>query len=89
MKYDQQRDYTILALKYRKQVQVGFMDKENVHFQRQCQQKSLFSKTMAQKKRFFYQGQMENEWNWIWGCDDVVWSNIDKEIIQHEDDGTK
>ena len=89
MKYDQQRDYTILALEYRKQVQLCFMDKENVHFQRQCQQKSLFSKTMAQKKRFFYQGQMENEWNWIWGCDDVVWSNIDKEIIQHEDDGAK
>ena len=61
MKYDQQRDYTILALEYRKQVQLCFMDKENVHFQRQCQQKSLFSKTMAQKKRFFYQGQMENE----------------------------
>ena len=89
MKYDQQRDYTILALEYRKQVQLCFMDKENVHFQRQCQQRSLFSKTMAQKKRFFYQGQMENEWNWIWGCDDVVWSNIDKEIIQHGDDGTK
>ena len=29
------------------------MDKENVHFQRQCQQKSLFSKTMSAKEFVF------------------------------------